>query len=62
MRHDLNVALLYVRVSRLDEDERAAKRREMYSARMAFALRHLEGLTVERSEDSVPPPVVALFR
>lgn len=34
----------------------------MCSARMAFALRDLEGLTVESFEDSVPAPVVPLFR
>ena len=54
VRHDHNVALIYVRVSRLDENERARKCRHLCSARMAFALRDLEGLTVESFEDPVP--------
>jgi hypothetical protein len=34
----------------------------MFAAGMALALRDLDGLTVERVEDSCRPPVVALFR
>ena len=39
-----------------------ARCRQVCSARIAFALRDLEGLTVENFEDSVPASVVALFR
>lgn len=46
-----NVALIYVRVSRLDEDERARKLSPDVQREKALALRDLVGLTVETFED-----------
>jgi DNA invertase Pin-like site-specific DNA recombinase len=46
-----NVALIYVRVSRLDEDESARKVSPDVQRSKALARRELEGLTVEMFED-----------
>lgn len=46
-----NVALVYVRVSRLDEDERARKVSPEMQREKALVSRELEGLKVETFED-----------